>query len=332
MSERAPAVSRVSGAVARVLANTPLCHRHVAIELCVPAFPASQPGQFVQLLCRPAEQPFPRRIDWPVGGFPSLAGGAEWTDRVAFLRRPFSIADRWDDDAGCTHLTIISRNVGPGTAWLERLAPGNALNITGPLGHGFEVPPSPLPIILAGGGVGIPPLLYAARHLHDRGFRDVSVVFGATTGELLPVRLLSAPARDGRPRPCVALPGGARYPATVMTDDGSLGMPGLVTDGLALWRARPSGPAASDALVLACGPEGMLKAVAAWTRACGLRCQLCIERTMGCGLGTCLSCVVRVRDAARAGGWRWALACTEGPVFERDVLIDVGCAPPPIGN
>jgi dihydroorotate dehydrogenase electron transfer subunit len=66
----------------------------------------------------------------------------------------------------------------------------------------------------------------------------------------------------------------------------------------------------------------MLKAVAQLTRELGLPCQLCVERNMGCGVGTCLSCVVRRRDARRPEGWSWALACTDGPVFERDELLD----------
>jgi hypothetical protein len=43
---------------------------------------------------------------------------------------------------------------------------------------------------------------------------------------------------------------------------------------------------------------------------------------MGCGVGTCLSCVVRISDPERAAGWRWALTCTDGPVFARDDLFD----------
>ncbi len=43
---------------------------------------------------------------------------------------------------------------------------------------------------------------------------------------------------------------------------------------------------------------------------------------MGCGLGTCLSCVVRVRAPDRADGWRWVLSCQDGPVFDRDELLD----------
>ncbi len=232
------------------------------------------------------------------------------------LRRPFSIADRWDDGSRA-FLTVISRAIGRGTTWLDALRAGDELDVSGPHGQGFRLPRQSRPIVLVGGGVGIPPLLYAARELQARGMTDVTVVFGVTTGALLPLKLLCEPSADGAALVCLDLPGGAGYPAIVTTDDGTLGLPGRVTDGLAQYNARHA-PDAQTPLVLACGPEPMLAAVARSTRQLGYDCQLCIERYMGCGLGTCLSCVVRVYDAT--GGVRWALSCQEGPVFDRDVL------------
>ncbi|MFQ5807243.1 MAG: hypothetical protein ACE5I3_12410 [Phycisphaerae bacterium] len=312
----------VCGIEARVVANTTICREHVGIELLVREFPSSQPGQFLQLQCGEADEQAPRVLDWPAGGFPSLVGRSDWKEREAYLRRPFSIADHWRDGVGDTHIAVISRNVGPGTAWLERLAPGDTLNTTGPLGHGFEIPASNVPLVLVGGGVGIPPLLYLTRRLEELGRRDVTVIFGATTRDLLPVRLLSEPATDGRPLVCAELAGEARFPTTITTDDGSRGMRGGVTDALRRWYSRCRGRSRGEAVVFACGPEGMLKAVAELTREYELGCQLCIERNMGCGLGTCLSCVVRVRDESRPAGWRWALACLDGPVFEREQLAE----------
>jgi dihydroorotate dehydrogenase electron transfer subunit len=305
-----------------VISNTVLCQAHVSIELDVPRFPPSHPGQFVQLQCATTAGHAPRALEWPAGGFPSLVDKDDWTRRRAFLRRPFSIADRWRDNAGRARVVVISRSVGPGTAWLEKLAPQDGLDITGPLGHGFEIPHRDVPVVLIGGGVGIPPLLYLSRRLSEAGRTDVTAIFGATTREQLPVRLISEPAADGLPVTCVDLPGNARFPTVITTDDGSLGMRGVVTDALPLWHAQRTPGTREDAVVFACGPEAMLQAVAKLTREVGLRCQLCIERRMGCGLGTCLSCVVRVRDASRPQGWRWALTCEEGPVFDRDQLLE----------
>lgn len=241
--------------------------------------------------------------------------------RQPFLRRPFSIADRWTDDDGSQHLVVISRAIGVGTGWLDRLRPGQVLNLSGPFGRPFCVPQRGTSLVLVGGGVGIPPLLYLARRLQELGHEDVTVIFGATTRNLFPVPLTEEPRADGTPMCCVRLPGNAPYAAAVTTDDGSFGLRGVVTDALAVWeRSRQS--QRSSTTVFACGPEGMLRAVAGRTREHGFACQLCIERTMGCGFGTCLSCVTRVRDPSRDPGWRWALTCSDGPVFERDALFD----------
>ena len=325
MGDTAPN-ERVSAVDGRVVANTPVCREHVAIELVLRDFPPSAPGQFLELQCRDRVKSGDRVVEWPPDGFPSLMG-EEWHSAHAFLRRPFSIADHWTDADGGAHLVVISRAIGTGTNWLEALQPGAALNITGPLGRGFALPSPETPIVLVGGGVGIPPLLYLARRFHERGQRDVTLILGATTRDLLPVALREPPARDGEPRACVVLPGSAAFGTIITTDDGSLGRPGYATDGLAAWQQGRD--AVRGTLVCACGPEPMLQAVARMTRQMDLDCQLCIERNMGCGLGTCLSCVVRRQDAAKPEGWSWALTCQDGPVFDRDELLDYAASQRP---
>jgi dihydroorotate dehydrogenase electron transfer subunit len=290
------------------------------LELLAPRFPASHPGQFLQVRCGDQADTFPAALTWSRDESPSPHFGSR-QGAGAFLRRPFSIADHWQDQDGQAHLVVISRTVGVGTRWLESLRPGQELNILGPLGRGFDIPNSSVPLVLVGGGVGIPPLLYLTRRLHERGHQNATAIFGATSRDLLPVQLSGEPAIDGAPRRCVELAGDAPVPAIITTDDGSLGLRGVVTDALRRWHDGRSS-ASPTPVVFACGPDPMLHAVAALTRKLRLDCQLCIERTMGCGLGTCLSCVVRVTDAARPEGWRWALACSDGPVFDRDTLLD----------
>ncbi|RMF78235.1 MAG: hypothetical protein D6744_10325 [Planctomycetota bacterium] len=305
---RVTSTQRVCAIRGRVTHHERVCSEHVALSVDVGRFPPSQPGQFLQILCR--------EDDAGVGR--------------AFLRRPFSIADHVTDDAGRSTLRIISRRVGVGTAWLDRRRAGDALDVSGPFGHGFELPKSDAPIVLVGGGVGIPPLLYLCRVLASEGRANAYALFGATSRNLLPIKLSAEPDRNGRPIPCAHLPGDAAVPVAVTSDDGTCGMRGRVTDALERWYGETRPP--QDALVCACGPESMLRAVAALSRRWRLRCQLCIERTMACGMGTCLSCVVRRRDADRPEGWRWALACTEGPVFSRDDLPDYDAPVSPAGE
>lgn len=315
-SPEAPTIAcAVAADVVRVLA---VCDEHVLIEAVARDFPPAVPGQFLQLLCRDPHVVPVVECDWPTGGLPVLAN-PELRQRQAYLRRPFSIADLWVDADGASHLCVISRTVGTGTAWLEGLRPGQTLSVTGPLGHGFRVPPPSTPLVLIGGGAGIPPLLFLTRRLKAAGHTDVTVILGARTQALLPVTLTAQPSERGVATPCVHYPADACFDTIITSDDGSVGMRGMVTDALRAWADAYPGRAAT---VCACGPEAMLAGVARVTRERGLACQLCIERHMGCGLGTCLSCVVRVREPARGEGWRWALTCQDGPVFERDDLLD----------
>lgn len=315
-----PLNHRCAAIDASVVAVDHPCRDHVRIELELEAFPDSMPGQFLELRCNREFDSWQQARVWPEGAFPSLQDPC-WLGRVPYLRRPFSIADRYATSAGRVRLVVLSRRIGPGTEFLDQLHVGGSLNITGPLGNGFVVPEADRPMLLVGGGVGIPPLLYLARALHAAGRRSVTVVFGAMSADLMPVPQTAVPSVEGRPSRCLTLPGEADFPAVVTTDDGTLGLKGRVTD--ALRRLAPSYSGAAP-WVAACGPEGMLHGVANLTREFGWECQLCIERNMGCGVGTCLSCVTRVFDATRPGGVRWALTCSEGPVFPRDRLVDFG--------
>ncbi|MGH2839714.1 MAG: hypothetical protein ACRDKY_02680, partial [Solirubrobacteraceae bacterium] len=92
---------------------------------------------------------------WP-GQFYMLAAAERWgagEDERPFLPRAFSFLGAADG-----RLSFMLEDVGPGTRRLAELDAGDALDITGPLGSGFSAPPDDEHAILAGGGVGIPPL------------------------------------------------------------------------------------------------------------------------------------------------------------------------------
>jgi dihydroorotate dehydrogenase electron transfer subunit len=59
----------------------------------------------------------------------------------------------------------------------------------------------------------------------------------------------------------------------------------------------------------------MLQAVARLAETRGLEAEVSLDPWMGCGLGTCLGCVVKVQDAGDTRA-RYRCACTEGPVFD----------------
>ena len=67
-------------------------------------------------------------------------------------------------------------------------------------------------------------------------------------------------------------------------------------------------------VVMACGPTPMLAAVQALCETYGVPCQLSLEERMGCGIGACLGCNVKIMQPD--GGWRYKRVCKDGPVFD----------------
>jgi dihydroorotate dehydrogenase electron transfer subunit len=186
-----------------------------------------------------------------------------------FLRRPFSVY-RVDGD----RIEVVLKSVGIGTAQLVAMKPGDRISCLGPLGKGFDLSARPRTVALVSGGLGVAPMPLAARDAKAVGARVTWVHGARTAGEL-----------------CSEWHGDDVIWAT---DDGSRGFAGTAV------------AAAPDVdLVLACGPNPMLAAVASlWPDA-----QVAVETYMGCGTGVCLGCAVPLR---RGGYDR---ACKEGPVY-----------------
>jgi len=194
------------------------------------------------------------------------------------LRRPFSVY-RADGDL----VEVILKAVGVGTSQLLGMRVGERISCLGPLGRGFEITGSRA--LLISGGLGVAPMPLAARDARAAGAR-VTWVHGARTAAEL----------------CTEADGDDVLWAT---DDGSRGFRGTAV------------AAAPDAdLVLACGPNRMLAAVAGrWPDA-----QVAVETYMGCGTGVCLGCAVPL---VRGGYDR---ACKEGPVY-RAADVEWGALP-----
>jgi len=92
-----------------------------------------------------------------------------------------------------------------------------------------------------------------------------------------------------------------------ITEDGSLGKQGLVTDLMAdLQQEKP-------VMIYGCGPYPMLRAVAKTCRENSWGCQVSLETMMACGLAACLGCAV-----LRADMKGYVHACKDGPVFDAD--------------
>jgi dihydroorotate dehydrogenase electron transfer subunit len=219
---------------------------------------------------------------------------------------------------GQCELDFLGRVVGNGTAWLAGLSPDSLVNVLGPLGQGFSPPSSGKRALLVAGGIGLPPIRWLGEELRRNGVVCDSI-YGVRTRESLPVNLNEEPSTSGALTLCVEEFGRDGIPTCITTDDGTCGLHGRVTDGITSYFDGCDDPTSIQ--IYACGPEPMLRAVAAVSESRGLMCELALERMMGCGMGTCQSCVVRVVDESSTAGWRYALCCTEGPVFESSRVI-----------
>jgi dihydroorotate dehydrogenase electron transfer subunit len=210
--------------------------------------------------------------------------------------------------------------VGPGTRWLEKLRPGAPVDILGPLGRPFSIDAHRPAALLVGGGIGLPPLIWLAQALQTAGKRTIAFV-GVRSAHLVPLtRLADVPVMPLEPTAAFAEFAQYAAPTVLATNDGSLGTSGYVPDALAAYlKVHPE--LDSTATVYTCGPDPMMRAVAPLCEERGIPCQVCLERTMACGMGTCQSCVVRVKDAAAPDGWRYRLCCTDGPVFDSRSII-----------
>ena len=101
----------------------------------------------------------------------------------------------------------------------------------------------------------------------------------------------------------------------VMTDDGSLGTKGFVAQGVAEMLKKKQ-----YAAVMACGPKIMLKTTYETAKQAGVPCYVSMEERMGCGIGACLVCAVKIRKNGEAV---MGHVCKDGPVFAgEDVIWD----------
>ena len=289
----------------RVVRNERVCPEHYWMTLFMEGeFPATSPGQFVQVQCRSAaEPPAPAAVEWTDDTPPSFTQ-PEFVQSQPLLRRPLSLAGRRDVSGG-TELEIIYRVVGAGTGFLETLDPGSVLSLLGPLGNAFPIVADKPKAALIGGGVGMPPMLYLSEAMGIAGKHTVAFC-GARSAHLLPIGPDEFDLRGAK--------------QMVATDDGTMGHHGLVTDALLEWMSEDA-IRYSELVVYACGPEPMMRAVGNICDAHGIECYLSLERIMACGMGTCQSCAVKVEDETADEGWRYKLCCSDGPVFEASTLL-----------
>ena len=217
------------------------------------------------------------------------------------LRRPFSIFEHLRDaDGTVVGLSVLNKRVGVGTAQLYDARPGDRVGVLGPLGRPFVPVHPPDDAWMVAGGVGLAPFATLAEALADRG-TTMTLFYGARTAADLYYKDFFADR-------------GAHLVLT--TEDGSAGEGGRVTAPLE--RELRSVGADRRITIYACGPTPMMRAVAALGAQYRRPVFVSLEPTMGCGMGGCYSCVVRVR---RGEGSHFVRSCLDGPVFDASAVV-----------
>jgi 2-polyprenylphenol hydroxylase and related flavodoxin oxidoreductases len=202
-------------------------------------------------------------------------------------RIPLTIAD-YDRKAGT--VTIIFQEVGKTTIALGALSEGDSLqDFVGPLGKASHFDDSVKKAAVIGGGLGTAIAYPQAKMLHKLGVHVTSII-GFRNTELI---LLEKEV------------GAVSDKLIVVTDDGSNGNRGFVTDAL---KAEIEAGEKFD-LVVAIGPMIMMKFVSRLTKEYGIKTIVSMNPIMIDGTGMCGGCRVTV-------GGQTKFACVDGPDFD----------------
>ncbi|MBO6127347.1 MAG: dihydroorotate dehydrogenase electron transfer subunit [Pseudobutyrivibrio sp.] len=204
-------------------------------------------------------------------------------DGSKLLPRPISICEI-DKNAGT--LRVVYRVVGKGTAEFSKLQAGDTVEVMGPLGNGF--PLEEQDAIVVGGGIGVPPMLELAKQLKGK----VTAVLGYRTDDLFLADNFIDVADE----------------VIFATDDGTAGIHGTVVDAM-------KEKDLSAGVIYACGPKPMLRGVAEYAAAKGIKCYVSMEERMACGVGACLGCVCQSTELDDHSHVNNKRVCKDGPVF-----------------
>lgn len=203
-----------------------------------------------------------------------------------FLRRPISIYNVRENI-----LEFIFQIKGKGTGILAKKEEGEFIDIIGPLGFGPFKYEKYKNIAIIGGGIGIFPLYELSKRAKETA--NITTYLGFRNKDYVILE-------EEYKKVCNDL--------IITTDDGSYGIKGFAINEL----KKDMKNKKFDA-IFACGPIPMLKAVREYAIENNIPCQISLEEKMGCGLGVCLGCAVKVAGSDPA---KYIHVCKAGPVFE----------------
>lgn len=210
-------------------------------------------------------------------------------------RIPLTVMD-FDREKGT--ITIVVQDVGYSSAIITGLNEGDQFqDFVGPLGVASEIENYGT-VVCIGGGLGIAPIHPIARALKEAGNHVISVL-GSRSADLL---ILEDEMQA------------ASSEVVIATNDGSKGVKGFVTDGLA--EVLKQGHQVKA--IWAIGPMIMMKAVVDYTRSLGIKTIVSMNPIMVDGTGMCGACRISVGNETK-------FACVDGPEFDGH-LVDFDLA------
>ncbi|MFH1449996.1 MAG: dihydroorotate dehydrogenase electron transfer subunit [bacterium] len=223
-------------------------------------------------------------------------------DLHPLLRRPFSLYRISKEDQ---FIEILYQIVGQGTLLLSKKRRDEYLDVIGPIGRGFWLEKPTQEALLVAGGVGIAPLFALAEKLLKEDLPSHKIIF-----------FLGAKSKDS----LIGLDElrNLGIKVEVTTKDGSVGYDGVVSTLLKIHLSQKK--VISKSQIFSCGPLPMLKVVSQIAAKHNLPCQVSLEERMGCGIGACLGCVVKVREKGSSAE-DYERVCVNGPVFNADEVV-----------
>ena len=200
-----------------------------------------------------------------------------------YLRRPISVSDYSDK-----HVDILYKVLGRGTKDMSTFKEGMELDCLVGLGNGYDIENINEPVLVVGGGVGVPPIYGLAKSLVKKGV-DVTAIL-AFNGQENAFYLKEFEDLGVKLHVC--------------TMDGSLGTKGFASDVM-------KNENLCDMLYMVCGNVPMMQSVFKASNHNGL---LSFEERMGCGFGACMGCSCKTLTGYKR-------ICKEGPVMKSEEIL-----------
>ena len=239
------------------------------------------------------------------------------------MRRPLSIM-RTDKKAGWVE--YLYRDVGLGTHALAQRKVGESISVMGPIGNPFSASADKSRPLLIGGGVGIPPMIFLAEQLKQRGALGVRgiaplVLMGSEVPFPFDTHASSLKVKglDEKISHSIHLLeelGVASRLASLQHYEGCF--QGYVTDLGRAYLSALSQEELAEVEIFSCGPHPMLEACARLAQEFSLDCQVSLEEYMACAVGGCAGCVVEVQTDT---GPAMKRVCVDGPIFKANQVF-----------